>query len=183
MGLKTNRNTRPRHQHRNTSTENKQKNDKRKYYRSQITTRYLQEGQKGPTVSKAAKGLRTQTISSLNPDQIITPEIQNDITQQLATKQNTYIHNTWNTHRKEQKHRKNGYEIYTSAASPNPKSRTDKETTGKHLAGVSIAIREETKQPVCTISRIDERIMTITLDHEQTNTTNNISHICTTPRI
>jgi len=65
---------------------------------------------------------------------------------------------------------KNGYKIYTSAATPHPKQGTEKGTPGKHISGIAIAIHEELDQHVCMVNRINESIMTITLDREQTHT-------------
>jgi len=50
------------------------------------------------------------------------------------------------------------------------KSRPDNDIPGKYIAGVAIAIHQELTQRISTIKRIDERIMTITLDHEHTHT-------------
>jgi len=106
----------------------------------------------------------------VNPDHLLTQEMQNDVTQQLA-KQKIHVALIQETHIPRNINIiKNGYRIITSAAKPNPKSKPEHDIPGKYIAGVAIAIHQELTQHISNIKRIDERIMAITLGREHTHT-------------
>jgi len=117
------------------------------------------------------KGLNAISIASLHPDHFATDEVQQDITQQLIKKK-IHIAIIQETHipRNLSYEKKNGYRIITSAAIKNPKTTPEHDIPGKHIAGVAIAIQTEMAPHISTISRINHRILKITLDHPKTHT-------------
>ena len=112
-------------------------------------------------------GLNAISVESLNPYHFITREAQQDVTQQLL-KRKIHIAMIQETHIPQDRNFiRNEYRVITAAVIPNPKKQQDKDISGRNIAWVAKAIRNEMAQRISQIERVSHRILKIILGREK----------------
>ena len=127
-------------------------------------TGLFQERRKWPKVINTQSGNSTISVETINLDQLITREAQQDISKQLEPNK-IHIASTKETHLSNDTIINVGRNrIYTSSAPISPKYNPEDPQYAAYIGGVAVAVHRELAQHVSIVKRIDNRLIQLTCD-------------------
>lgn len=167
------------HEEQTTTTEKKERTKKWHIQRSKLIMKRIKQkrsrtnnydqGKPRPTTIADKTGQKTLKIASINPDNLTSQNKQNDLLHELQRRkihialiQETHIPHDIEIAR-------NGYKIITSAAIPDSLKPEQQKIgqQGMYQGGVAIIIHADMQQHIHQITRINHRILKITLKSQR----------------